>query len=414
MTGAADKDNASGEPGKAAQGSKMSKHPPSGTQPLAGMRIVDLTRVLSGPFCTMLLGDLGADVIKIEAHDGDTVRNQGAHKDGLSYYFAGFNRNKRSIVLDLKSDAGKAALEELIKGADALVENFRPGVMERLGFGPDRLQALRPGLITCAITGFGADGPYQKRPAFDFVAQAMSGFMATNGVDGDDPLRSGIPVSDLVAGVYAALGITSAVLRRERFGDHDHVDVSLTNSMISMLAYFALDYFASGKVPARTGNNHPIAAPYGIFHTSDDDIAIAPNDDVFFGRLMDVLGLSALKSNPDYRSNAHRVARRDELNGYVNAVLKKAPAVEWIEKLNAAGVPCTRVNTVEQVFADPQVQSQDMAIDVPHPGHGSVRMLGFPMKFQRAPCEVHRPAPGLGEHTDEILAELKPANFNAP
>ena len=260
-------------------------------QPLAGYRIVDLTRVLSGPFLTQLLGDLGADVIKVEAPEGDSVRNQGDMREGFSWYFAGFNRNKRSIVLDLKSSEGKAALEALIRSADALVENFRPGVLDRLGFGPERLEALRPGLVTCAVTGFGADGPYKDRPAFDFIAQAMSGFMSTNGGEHDPPLRSGLPVSDLVAGLYGALGVTAALLGRERGGGGEHVDISLNNSMVSLLAYVASNYFATGRVTPRSGNDHPIAAPYGLFETADDPIAIAPNDDVFFGRLMDALDL---------------------------------------------------------------------------------------------------------------------------
>ena len=382
--------------------------------PLSGLRIIDLTRVLSGPFCTMLLGDLGADVIKVEAPDGDTVRGQGAKRDGLSWYFAGFNRNKRSIVLDLKSDEGRQALVDLVAGADALVENFRPGVMDRLGFGRDRLREIRPGIITCSITGFGADGPYRDRPAFDFIAQAMSGFMSTNGRPNDPPLRTGPPISDLVAGIYGALGVTAALMRRERFGEPEHVDVSLTNSMVSLLAYLALDYFASGEVPQRSGNDHPIAAPYGLFRTRDDTIAIAPNDDVFFGRLMDALGLGDAKSDPAFRSNQHRVRNRARLNQMVEDVLQSGDANHWIEVLNRAGVPSCRVNTVESVFEDRQVQSQEMAIDVPHPGYGTVRMLGFPMKFQHAPCQVRHPAPGLGEHTDAILSELRAANSNEP
>jgi CoA:oxalate CoA-transferase len=382
--------------------------------PLEGMRIIDLTRVISGPFCTMLLGDLGADVIKIEAPEGDTVRGQGALKDGLSWYFAGYNRNKRSVVLNLKDPDDHQALIELVKGADAVIENFRPGVMDRLGLGRDRLLELRPGLVTCAITGFGADGPYVRRPAFDFIAQAMSGFMATNGAAADPPLRSGPPISDLTAGLYAALGVTAALLRRERTGEPEHVDVSLTNSMISMLSYLALDYFASGQVPARTGNDHPIAAPYGLFNARDGAIAIAPNDDVFFGRLMDALSLGEAKKDPAFASNRLRVAQRDKLNAMVEEVISKRNADEWIERLNAAGVPCCRVNSVESVFEDPQVQSQDMAIDVDHPGYGPVRMLGFPIKFRNAPCRVRHPAPGLGQHNGEILAGIKAANTNTP
>ncbi len=356
--------------------------------PLAGFRVVDLTRVLSGPFCTQILGDLGADVIKIETAAGDTVRGQGDGRDGFSWYFAGFNRNKRSIVLDLKTPAGKQALEELIRTSDALIENFRPG------------------LVTCAVTGFGADGPYRDRPAFDFIAQAMSGFMSSNGRESDPPLRSGLPISDLVTGIYGALGVTAALLGRERTGQGDHVDVSLTNSMISLLAYLASNYFASDRVTPRSGNDHPIAAPYGLFETADDPIAVAPNDDVFFGRLMDALDLADAKSDPDFASNHLRVANRDRLNALVLTRLATAGAEHWVELLNRAGVPCCRVNDVAGVFADPQVQSQRMRLEIAHPRHGEMSVLGFPMKFRDAPCEVRRHPPDLGEHTDEVLAEL--------
>lgn len=376
-------------------------------QPLAGYRVVDLSRVLSGPFLTQMLGDLGADVIKVEAEVGDTVRTQGDQVDGFSWYFAGFNRNKRSIVLNPKTPEGKITLEALIRSADVLVENFRPGVMERLGFGAERLEELRPGLISCAVTGFGADGPYRDRPAFDFIAQAMSGFMSSNGRESDPPLRSGLPISDLVTGIYGALGVTAALLRRERnAGAGEHVDVSLTNSMISLQAYLASNYFASGQVTPRTGNDHPIAAPYGLFDTADDPIAVAPNDNVFFGRLMDALDLPELKSDPDLQSNHQRVANRERLNKAVVNRLATAGAAHWIEKLNASGVPCSRVNDVASLFADPQVQSQEMALEIEHPAHGSMTVLGFPMKFREAPCVVRTHPPDLGEHTDEILAEL--------
>lgn len=383
--------------------------------PLSGMRVVDLTRVLSGPFCTMILGDLGADVIKVEAAEGDTVRAQGAAREGLSWYFAAFNRNKRSIVLDLKSQPGKDALTALLQDADVLVENFRPGVLDRLGFGEARLKRLNARLVVCAISGFGPDGPYRDRPAFDFIAQAMSGFMSSNGRPDDPPLRSGLPISDLVAGLYGALGVVSALLRRQRDGqgeggggaEGDRVDVSLTSSMISLLAFLASDYFATGNVVQRSGNDHPIAAPYGLFRTADEPIAIAPNNDDFFGRLMDALGLPELKTDPDFATNPQRMQHRARLNAAVEARLATAGAAHWVALLNQAGVPCGPVHRVDAVFDDPQVQSQHMAIDVPHPGHGDVRMLGFPMRFRDAPLRVRLPAPDLGQHTDEIVAALR-------
>ena len=382
----------------------MTDHP---ALPLSGMRIVDLTRVLSGPFCTQILGDLGADVIKVENAEGDTVRTQGASVDGMSWYFAGFNRNKRSVVLDLKAPEGKAALEELIRRADALVENFRPGVLDRLGFDAERLRELNPELVVCAISGFGPDGPYRDRPAFDFIAQAMSGFMGSNGRAEDPPLRSGMPISDLVAGLYGALGVVSALMRRQRGGGGERVDVSLTSSMVSLLAFLASDYFATGKVVPRSGNDHPIAAPYGLFRTADEPIAIAPNNDAFFGRLMDALALPELKADPALATNSLRVQNRARLNAAVEARLAEAGAAHWVALLNKAGVPCGPVHRVDAVFADPQVQSQAMAIDVPHPGHGTVRMLGFPMRFRDAPLQVRHPAPELGQHTADVLAELE-------
>jgi CoA:oxalate CoA-transferase len=234
----------------------------------------------------------------------------------------------------------------------------------------------------------------------------MSGFMSSTGRESDPPLRTGLPISDLVTGMYGALGITSALLRRDRGGGGEHVDVSLTNSMISLLAYLASNYFATERVTPRSGNDHPIAAPYGMFETADDPIAVAPNDDVFFGRLMDVLGLPEAKANPDFGSNHLRVQNRDRLNAMVLAKLAANGANHWVETLNAAGVPCCRVNDVAGVFADPQVQSQEMAMKIQHPKHGEITVLGFPVKFRETPMQVHRHPPDLGEHTEEILAEL--------
>lgn len=375
--------------------------------PLEGFRIVDLTRVISGPFCTMMLADLGADVIKVESPDGDLVRRQGAGREGLSWYYAGFNRNKRSVVVDLKTPEGKAVLERLIASADALVDNFRPGVLERLGFDQQRLQAIRPGLVSCSISGFGLTGPYVDRPAFDFIAQAMSGFMSVNGRPEDPPLRTGLPISDLVAGLYGSLGVVAALLGRERGAeDGERIDVSLTNSMISLLAYIASHYFATGEVLPRSGNDHPIASPYGLFRTRDGEIAIAPSDDTYFGRLVDALGLSELKRDPDFADNRLRVAHRQRLNALVEEKLLAEDSEHWVKLLNAAGVPCGPVHEVDKVFSDPQVISQEMAIDVEHPGRGMVRMLGFPIKLKETPCAVRRPAPELGEHTGDILEEI--------
>ena len=374
--------------------------------PLTGLRVLDLTRVLSGPFCTALLGDLGADVLKVEAPEGDSVRGQGAIKDGLSWYFAQFNRNKRSIRLDLRKPKGRDILARLITQSDVLVENFRPGVLARMGFPAERLKELRPSLVTCAINGFGSTGPYRDRPAFDFIAQAMSGFMSVNGRADDPPLRSGLPISDLIAGLYAALSITASVMHARATGQGQQTEVALTNGLVSMLAYIATNYFATGAAPERGGNDHPIAAPYGLFPTRDGQIALAPPDDTFFGRLMDALGVPELKDDPLYRTQTARVANRQRINAIVGGKLAMNTTEYWVDVLNKAGVPCGPVQSVADVFQDPQILSQDMVMDIDHPGFGAVRMLGFPMKLSATPCQVRRPAPGLGEHSDDVLAEL--------
>lgn len=374
--------------------------------PLSGVKVLDLTRVLSGPFCTALLGDMGADVIKVEAPEGDSVRGQGAIKDGLSWYFAQFNRNKRSIRLDLRKPEAKEILGQLIERSDVLVENFRPGVLARLGFGDARLKALRPSLVICSINGFGSTGPYKDRPAFDFIAQAMSGFMSVNGGPDDPPLRSGLPISDLVAGLYAALSIAAAVPNARATGVGQRTEVSLTNGMVSLLSFIATNYFATGTAPARSGNDHPIAAPYGLFPTRDGQIALAPADNAFFGRLADVLGESGLKTDPLYATQSARVTNRARINAIVGGKLAADTTAHWVEVLNAAGVPCGPVNSIAGVFEDPQILAQEMVMDVDHPGQGIVRMLGFPMKFSGTPCLVRRSAPGLGEHSDEVLAEM--------
>jgi CoA:oxalate CoA-transferase len=324
----------------------------------------------------------------------------------LSWYFAQFNRNKRSIRLDLRKPEAKAILARMIEQSDVLVENFRPGVLARMGFDEVRLNALRPSLVVCSINGFGSTGPYKDRPAFDFIAQAMSGFMSVNGGPLDPPLRSGLPISDLVAGLYAALSIVAAVPHARATGQGQWAEVSLTNGLVSLLSYIATNYFATGTAPARSGNDHPIAAPYGLFPTRDGQIALAPADDAFFRRLADALGEPELKTDPLYATQSARVANRTRINAIVGGRLASGTTSHWVDLLNKAGVPCGPVNSVAEVFEDPQIRAQDMIIDVDHPDHGLVRLLGFPIKLSGTPCRIRRSAPGLGEHSDEILAEL--------
>ncbi len=375
--------------------------------PLSGIKIVDLTRILAGPFCTMLLADMGAEVIKVETPgQGDPLRGQGVIKDGLSWYFAAFNRNKRSLSLNLRSEEGKAVLARLIAESDVLVENFRPGVMAEMGFDKARLDALKPDLVTCSISGFGASGPYRDRPSFDFIAQAMSGFMAVTGMPDGPPLRAGPPLADLVAGLYGALGVCAALVKRGRGGGGERVGSSLNNGLISLLGFLAANHFATGEEPGRTGNDHAIVAPYGMFRTADGEVALAPSQEQSYQRLVDALGAPELRQDPRFATNDLRVANRAAINAAIEARLLTGTTAHWIEKLNAAGVPCGRVMGLSEVFADPQVEDQQMVLTQPHPGHGEVTMLGFPVKFTEAPCQLRRPAPEIGGDTEAILRRL--------
>ncbi|CAB3730970.1 Acetyl-CoA:oxalate CoA-transferase [Achromobacter animicus] len=372
--------------------------------PLSGFRILDLTRIISGPFCTSLLADMGAEVIKIETPgEGDPVRAQGVIRDGLSWYFANYNRNKKSVTLDLYSEEGKAVLRRLIAECDVIVENYRPGVMQKMGLGDEALKALKPDIIHCSINGFGTTGPYRDRPAFDFIAQAMSGFMSLNGAESQPPMRAGPPISDLVAGMNGALGIVAALLRRERTGQGDSVSVSLLGSMIGLLSFQASNYFADGRLPARTGNDHGIASPYGLFETADGQVAIAPSNDAVYHKLLDALELSELRADPRFATNADRMRNRGAITEAIQTRTRQHTSAHWIERLNRFGVPCGQVLNLQEVFEDPQVQDQRMAIDVPHGGHGDVRMLGFPIKFAQAEARPVQAAPALGADTRDVL-----------
>jgi CoA:oxalate CoA-transferase len=376
-------------------------------QPLAGVRVIDLTRILSGPFCTMLLGDMGADVIKIEDPDGgDAIRKAGAAVDDLSWYFAAFNRNKRSMALDLRTEQGRLVLTRLLEDADVLVENFRPGVLCKMGFDEARLEQINPRLVVASINGYGSTGPYADRPAFDFVIQAMSGFMSVNGERDGPALRSGVPITDLVAGLYAAFGVVGALRARESNGKGQRVESSMMNGIISMFAYLASDHLATCQVSERSGNDHPITAPYGLFAAQDGDIAVAPSTEATLRRFLAILGLEPVLREPRFSTNEQRMMHRHELNQLINEQLASDTQRNWLNRLNAAGVPCGLVQGVGQALADPQVRHQEMVIEVEHPGHGVVKMLGFPLKFSTTPCLVRLPAPALGAHTREILEEI--------
>lgn len=374
---------------------------------LQGVKIIDLTRIIAGPFCTQLLADLGADVIKVETPSGDPLRAQGEKVNDFSWYYAGYNRNKKSVALDMRDPDGMLVLKRLLSTADVLVENFRPGVLDKMGLSLEVLNDLNPNLIVCSISGFGADGPYSQRPAFDFIAQALSGFMSVNGEAGGAPLRSGLPISDLVVGLYSALAISSRLVGRDasEATGVQTIDVALTDSMISLLSFQAANYLAAGVEPVRSGNEHQLVAPYGVFDTADGAIALAPSNDGVYRKLLAVLDMEHLLEDERIDTNEKRMKDRALMRQILEPVFKSKSSDYWIETMNAAGVPAGPILSVPGVFADPQVQHREMVVPVDHGDRGTVQMLGFPMKFSQDPCQVRHPAPELGEHSTDVLRD---------
>lgn len=374
--------------------------------PLSNIQILDLTRFAAGPTCTLLLADMGAEVIKIESPGrGDEARYQGTIINGESWYFVGMNRNKRGLTLDLKSNEGKEIFIRLVRDSDVVVENFRPGVMRKLGLDYEALYEVNPSIIYCGISGFGKEGPYHLRPAFDFIAQGVSGFMSITGFPDREPVRTGIPISDSIAGIYAAYGILVALMARQNTGRGQEVQTSLVDGMISILSFQADRYFGLGEVPERLGNDHPVASPYGTFKAMDGYINIAPSGDPMWERLAHALGLEKLLDDPRFHTNDLRRQNRHKLNKIIEDITSKRTMSEWIEYLNNEGVPCGPLYNLAQTFEDKQVKHQEMMLEIEQPS-GKVKVLGFPIKMSHTPAKTRRPAPQLGEHTEEILESL--------
>jgi crotonobetainyl-CoA:carnitine CoA-transferase CaiB-like acyl-CoA transferase len=374
---------------------------------LDGLRVIDVTTHLSGPYCSMLLADMGADVIKVERPDGgDEARRMPPFVNGESAPFMLFNRNKRGVVLDLKTPPGQDACRRLAAGADMFLENMKPGTVTRLGLGYEELTRGNPRLIYCSISGFGQTGPYRERGGFDLVAQGMSGLMSITGEEDGPPLRVPIPISDLCGGMFAALGILSALAARQRTGRGQWVDASLLETPIALAVYEAASYFATGEVPERLGQGHRASAPYQAFRTKDGWVTIGGASQHFWPRLCKILDLDALAEDPRFITGAERVERRHELAALLQERLERETSSHWLERLDAEGIPAGPVLTYDQVFADPHVLAREMVVAVSHPVAGETRVTGIPVKLSETPGAIRRPAPTLGQHTAEVLAEI--------
>jgi formyl-CoA transferase len=378
------------------------------TPPLAGLRVLDVTQVMAGPFCCQVLGDLGADVVKVEPPDrGDqSRRSMGFSMKGEdTAAFLAVNRNKRSAALNLKDAAHRDAFHRVAAGADVLVENFRPGVTARLAIDYDTLSQINPGLVYASISGFGQTGPYAMRPGFDLIAQGVSGVMSVTGDPGGEPVKCGIPVSDLAAGLFCAIGILAALRARERTGRGQHLDTSLFEGALALSIWETAELWATGRVPEPLGSAHRLTAPYQALRTRDGHITVGGNNERLWERLCEAVGRQDLTEDPRFRDNDARMKHRAELAGELESALVERDTGEWVEALLDAGVPCGPIHDYSQVVEDPHTLAREMVVEVDHPVEGAMRALGIPLKLSDTPGEIRRPAPLLGEHTEEVLRE---------
>jgi crotonobetainyl-CoA:carnitine CoA-transferase CaiB-like acyl-CoA transferase len=372
---------------------------------LAGIRVLDITQVMAGPFCAMVLADLGADVIKVEPPSGDSTRQMPGAVGAETPSFNAVNRGKRSLVLDLKTTAGRDALMRLARSTDILVENYRPGVMTALGLSYDALAALNPRLIYASISGYGQTGPQRNKGGFDLIAQGVSGIMSVTGEPGGPPVKCGVPLTDLGAGLFALVGILAALEHRHSTGAGQHVETSLVDAGVALSVWEATEYFSGSGIPAALGSAHRMNAPYQAVRCADGYITLGAANERLFRRLCDVLGHPEWTSLAAFADNARRVGNRDALAQRIEAVTTQQPRSHWLALLEANDIPCGPINDYAQVFADPQVLARGMVVETDHPSLGRLRTLGSPIKMSVTPPDVARPAPRLGAHTDEVLRE---------
>ncbi|MCC5910169.1 MAG: CoA transferase [Clostridiaceae bacterium] len=378
---------------------------------LENIKVLDLTRVLAGPYATMILGDLGADIIKVEMPvTGDDSRQFGPYVNEESAYFMSLNRNKRSITMNLKEEEGKKLFREMIKKVDVVVENYRPGTMEKLGLGYEELAKINPKLVYAASSGFGHSGPYSKRAAYDAVVQAMGGIMSVTGQKDGKPTRVGSSIGDINAGMFTAIGILAALMSRNETGKGQKVDVAMLDCQVAILENAVARYTVTGEVPKPGGNRHPAIVPFEDFDTADGEIMIAAGNDVLWSKLCTTMGKEELINDERFKTNPLRNENYEILRPLISDVIKTKKTEEWQNILDEAGVPNGPINTVDKVLEDPQVKARDMIVEVEHPVAGKTKMPGIPVKLSDTKGEIRRPAPVLGEHTEEILKEL--FNYN--
>jgi len=375
--------------------------------PLEGVRILELGQIIAGTYGSQVLSDLGAEVIKVEAPEGDLGRIPSvAPYRGISTLFLTFNRNKKSVVINLKTDAGRKLFYDLVKVSDVVVDNFRAGVLERLRVDYATLSAINPRIIHCSVTGFGSDGAYKDLPALDIIIQAISGHMAFTGEPGRPPARVGVPLADLSGGIFSCKGILAALYERERTGKGCRLEASMFDGMLNLLSYIGTLYLTAGELPAPQGSAHEFTVPWQAFQAKDGYVVIATRQENFWRKLCAVLGEPGLAEDERFATNPQRLANRAELIPRIEAILRMKTVAEWMERLRAAEVPAAPVNNLDRAFAEPPVAEREMIVEYDHPDAGRVRLPGNPIKIAGAPKTISNPAPRLGEHTDKVLSDL--------
>ena len=375
---------------------------------LDGIRILDVSRVLAGPFCSMILGDLGAEVIKIEHYtSGDETRGWGPpFVNGESAYYLCANRNKQSMTLNLKSEEGKKIFSKLAFTSDVVIQNFKSGTLEKMGLGYSQLKAINPGLILASITGFGSTGPYKDLPGYDYIIQAMSGLMSITGEPEGTPVKVGVAIADVLTGLYTCIGILGALQHRNQTGEGQEIDISLMDCQVSSLINVASNYLCSGVIPKRLGNRYPNISPYQVFNTMDGELVIAVGNDEQFKRFAAVLGKPELAEKEEFIHNEQRLNNNDKLVAICEELLTKKPKKEWKERLDAAGVPNGPINTIAEMFEDPQIKAREMIVEMEHPLIDHLQLTGSPLKLSATPVTMRRHPPLVGEHTESLLESI--------